>query len=163
MNFIARDFIRLSQLKYSSNVIEKCLETSQAAVQVDQILKGTHYWADSTIARELSFQARNRAIRVTFIVQRLVTHQYGNYVIQKALAIISDQELRQQMLEAVKPLASSLQGTKHGLKVLNRLQKLYPLAFGGASGAGSKAKQPNANGITVISGVSGGTKKNIYL
>ena len=64
------------------------------------------------------------------------------------------------MLEAVKPLASSLQGTKHGLKVLSRLQKLYPLAFGGGNGAGSKAKQSNANGIAVNSGVSGGTKKN---
>ena len=27
LNFIAGDFVRLSQLKFSSNVIEKCLET----------------------------------------------------------------------------------------------------------------------------------------
>jgi len=32
LNFIAGDFVRLSQLKFSSNVIEKCLETSQAVV-----------------------------------------------------------------------------------------------------------------------------------
>jgi len=43
LNFIAGDFIRLSQLKYSSNVIEKCLETSQAAYQIDHIFKGTHF------------------------------------------------------------------------------------------------------------------------
>ena len=30
LNFIAGDFVRLSQLKFSSNVIEKCLETAQA-------------------------------------------------------------------------------------------------------------------------------------
>lgn len=35
LNFIAGDFVRLSQLKFSSNVIEKCLETSQAAYQID--------------------------------------------------------------------------------------------------------------------------------
>ena len=35
LNFIAGDFVRLSQLKFSSNVIEKCLETKQAAMQVD--------------------------------------------------------------------------------------------------------------------------------
>ncbi len=28
LNFIAGDFVRLSQLKFSSNVIEKCLETA---------------------------------------------------------------------------------------------------------------------------------------
>ena len=35
LNYIAGDFLRLSQLKFSSNVIEKCLETSQAAYQID--------------------------------------------------------------------------------------------------------------------------------
>ena len=99
-------------------------------------------------------------MRVQFIVQRLVNHQYGNYVIQRALAIVSDPELRQQMLEAVKPLASSLQGTKHGLKVLSRLQKLYPQAFGGGHGDRGKAKHNNVNGIAVNSGASSGTKKN---
>lgn len=32
LNFIAGDFVRLSQLKFSSNVIEKCLDTAQAAL-----------------------------------------------------------------------------------------------------------------------------------
>ena len=32
LNFIAGDFVRYSQLKFSSNVIEKCLETKQAAI-----------------------------------------------------------------------------------------------------------------------------------
>lgn len=55
LNFIAGDFVRLSQLKFSSNVIEKCLETSQAAVQIEQIFKGTHYWDDQVLERELGF------------------------------------------------------------------------------------------------------------
>jgi len=49
LNFIAGDFVRLSQLKFSSNVIEKCLETAQAAQQIDQIFKGTHYWDDQVL------------------------------------------------------------------------------------------------------------------
>lgn len=53
LNFIAGDFVRLSQLKFSSNVIEKCLETTQAAPQIDQIFKGTHYWDDQVLASEL--------------------------------------------------------------------------------------------------------------
>ena len=64
LNFIAGDFVRLSQLKFSSNVIEKCLETAQAPVQVEQILKGTHFWDDQVLVRELGFQSRNRQLRV---------------------------------------------------------------------------------------------------
>ncbi|MFS8159789.1 MAG: hypothetical protein ACMG6E_06185, partial [Candidatus Roizmanbacteria bacterium] len=38
---IAKDFIRLSQMKFSSNVIEKCLESKQKVSYIDSILKGT--------------------------------------------------------------------------------------------------------------------------
>ncbi len=34
LNYVAGDFIRLSQMKFSSNVIEKCLETAQAPDQI---------------------------------------------------------------------------------------------------------------------------------
>jgi hypothetical protein len=64
LNFIAGDFVRLSQLKFSSNVIEKCLETRQAAFQIDQIFKGTHYWDDQVLLRELGHHSRNRELRV---------------------------------------------------------------------------------------------------
>ena len=64
LNFIAGDFVRLSQLKFSSNVIEKCLETNQAAYQIDQMFKGTHYWDDQVLFRELGAQSRNQELRV---------------------------------------------------------------------------------------------------
>lgn len=32
---IAKDFVRLSQLKFSSNVLEKCLESEKIGRQVD--------------------------------------------------------------------------------------------------------------------------------
>ena len=137
--------MRLSQLKFSSNVIEKCLETEQAAQQIDQILKGTHFWDDQVLVRELGFKSRNRAVRVTHIVQRLVTHQFGNYVLQKAMAIITDAELKTQMLEAIKLLAGSLSQTKHGQKVLSKLQKSYPHVFvGAAAGTTPKKHGPSA-------------------
>lgn len=52
--------MRLSQLKFSSNVIEKCLETGQAADQIEQIFKGTHFWDDQVLVRELGFNSRCR-------------------------------------------------------------------------------------------------------
>ena len=82
--------MRFSQLKFSSNVIEKCLETKQAGTQVDQIFKGIHIQDDASLVWELGAQSRNQDLRVKLIVQRLVTHQFGNYVLQKAIHVVTD-------------------------------------------------------------------------
>lgn len=57
---IAKDFIRLSQMKFSSNVIEKCLESKQSQSQIDAMLKGTLNEDDITIIRGLGNQALSR-------------------------------------------------------------------------------------------------------
>ena len=105
LNFIAGDFLRLSQEKFSSNVIEKCLETKQAANHVDQIFKGTHYWDDQVLVRELGAMSRIQSVRVNYIVDYLVPHQFGNYVLQKAIAVITDQNLRSVILESIKAIS----------------------------------------------------------
>ncbi len=86
---IAKDFIRLSQLKFSSNVIEKCLDSERVGTQVDQLFIGTHENEDVTIARCLGKQAKTRATRVKFLTQRLMMHSFGNYVLQKALLVVN--------------------------------------------------------------------------
>jgi len=63
----------------------------------------------------------------------LVTHQFGNYVLQRTIAIVADPKLKKQILESIKLLSSSLLQTKHGQKVLSKLQKAYPHIFVGAS------------------------------
>lgn len=65
------------------------------------------------------------------MVERLVLHQYGNYVLQKAIQVIGDRNLRTLILEKIKLLESSLCLTKHGSKVLGKLQKTYPNIFSG--------------------------------
>ena len=62
-------------------------------------------------------------------MQRLVTHQFGNYVLQKAISIVVDQQLRMQLLESIKAMSAALCLTKYGNKVLNKLQKVYPDFF----------------------------------
>ena len=66
-----------------------------------------------------------------------MTHQFGNYVLQRTIAIVADPDLRKQILESIKLLSSSLSQTKHGQKVLSKLQKAYPHVFVGASASGS--------------------------
>ena len=66
-------------------------------------------------------------------------------MLQKAIATVADSELKMQMLESIKKLSGSLSQTKHGQKVLNKLQKAYPHVFVGAS-AGASSNKHQASG-----------------
>lgn len=66
---------------------------------------------------------------MSFIVQKLIYNQFGNYVLQKALLVISDDMLRKEILYTIKSLQPSLMQVKHGQKVLAKLQKTYPAIF----------------------------------
>ena len=117
---IAKDFIRLSQLKFSSNVIEKCLDAKQldqGESHIDKIFKGTFPCDDQQLIAEFGFRtkkSRDLKARVDFIVQKLIYNQFGNYVIQKALAVISDESLRKEILLTIMSLSPSLMQLKHG-------------------------------------------------
>jgi len=135
---IAKDFIRLSQLKFSSNVIEVCLESKYSGrntskeAHIDKIFKGTFPDDDYQIVRELGFntkKSKSLKARVDFIVQKLVYNQFGNYVLQRALNVISDDNLRKEILYTIRSLQPSLMQLKHGQKVLQKLQKTYPQIF----------------------------------
>lgn len=132
-SFIAGDFIRLSKMKFSSNVIEKCLESEACeAKQIASILQGTHRRNDVTLVKLLGKDSREQSKRVRTIVDQLVTHQFGNYVLQKAIFIELEWTLKKQILEGIKTKSSDLLDTKHGSKVLQKLKATYPRIFGGA-------------------------------
>ena len=83
---IAKDFIRLSQLKFSSNVIEKCLDSSLnigKEAHIEKIFKGTFPQDDFQIINELGYSGTKSDLktRVNFIVQKLIYNQFGNYVL----------------------------------------------------------------------------------
>jgi hypothetical protein len=50
-------------------------------------------------------------------------------VLQKAISVVVDPKLKTQILESIQLQASSLATTKHGPKVLQKLQKTYPHIF----------------------------------
>jgi hypothetical protein len=62
---IAKDFIRLSQLKFSSNVIEKCLSGDNH--HIDKIFKGTFPDDDKQLLKALG-HTKVLKTRVQFIV-----------------------------------------------------------------------------------------------
>ena len=88
--YIGQHFIHLSQLKFSSNVIEKCLESKQVESQIDKIFMGTLKNDDPEIVRELGKLSKELKSRVRFLVERLGMHQFGNYVLQKAVFAVKN-------------------------------------------------------------------------
>jgi hypothetical protein len=96
---IATDFIRLSQLKFSSNVIEKCLESKMKSSSIDMILSGAFQQDDATLIQDLSPQNRaNKQLRINVLVDKLIFHQFGNYVLQKIISVVQSQSLRVMVL-----------------------------------------------------------------
>lgn len=99
-------------------------------VTVDMILLGQIIHDDQTVLKDLGYNlSKNRVARINFIVDKLIFHQFGNYVLQKIITIIKSDQLRVIILQRINQLSGDLQRTKHGQKVLQKLQKTYPHVF----------------------------------
>ena len=92
----------LAQQKFSSNVVQKCLELGGPG------LAG---------CRERVIQE----LMVTPKLPQLLHDPYANYVLQSALTVSSG-ELHQQLVKAIRPYLSSLKGTRHGKCILSKMQ-----------------------------------------
>ena len=68
---------------------------------------GTHFWDDMTIVNELGDCSRQPETRMNLIVGKLVTHIFGNYVLQKVINIV-DNSLRDQIFMQIKTFQGKL-------------------------------------------------------
>ena len=98
----------LSKQKFASNVIEKCLLQNDSETQ----------------------QAMITEIAQTPCLGELLSDQYANYVVQRALSL-SKPSLQQRLLsvlltQAIKPNLDSLRNSQLGLRVYTKLLKKYP-------------------------------------
>lgn len=78
-----------------------------------------------------------------------MTHQFGNYVLQKAIGVVLDPVLRVQILQSIKNLSASLCQTKYGNKVIHKLQKVHPEIFRDVLNAG--CSDPNSSQASIPS------------
>lgn len=113
--FVTKDFLRLSQLKFSSNVIEKCLELEQSHAHVEKVLKGVT--EDQTIKAILGASSQLKQ-RIQVFVNQLAWDSYGNYVLQKVLNLKLDHALKQCILEEIRDRQGALNQTVCGQKML---------------------------------------------
>jgi hypothetical protein len=70
-------------------------------------------------------QRANKQERINLLVDRLIFHQFGNYVLQKIISVVQGHALRVMVLQRIHQLSGELSKTKHGMKVLQKLQKTY--------------------------------------
>ena len=101
---IINKIIFLSKRKYSSNVIEKCLETCSPE-RVNELI---NIYNNETI------------------ISDLIKDIFGNYVIQKLLIVCTNDEIRKQILRYIAMEFNNLKNLSFGQKLMNKLIISYP-------------------------------------
>ena len=98
------NIIKLSKQKYSSNVIEKCLETCSPEM-VKQLI--------DIFSKEI-------------VVRDLIKDIFGNYVIQKTLIVCEDDIIKTHLLNIISSEFGSLSNLPFGHKLIKKLAMTYP-------------------------------------
>ena len=98
------DLIFLAKKKYSSNVIEKCLETCSPGM-VNQIIQ---------------------ILNNEMVIRDLIKDMFGNYVIQKLLIVCNDDNIRNNILNVITSEFNSLRNLPFGNKLIKKLNMNYP-------------------------------------
>ncbi|KAH9192564.1 hypothetical protein AeNC1_005468 [Aphanomyces euteiches] len=93
----------LSIQKFSSNVIEKCLELAPDYLR-------------QTFVKEIIASPR---------MYRMLQDQYANYVVQRALSVASEENCL-QLVAAIRPHLASMKNTQGGRRIQARILKRFP-------------------------------------
>ncbi|KAI9685950.1 MAG: hypothetical protein M1820_010710 [Bogoriella megaspora] len=88
----------LSKQKFSSNVIEKCIRTS-----------------DDSTRRRMVEEMMNPVE-----LERLLKDSYANYVVQTALEYV-DAETKGRLIETIRPLLPGIKSTPHGKRISSKI------------------------------------------
>lgn len=93
----------LSIQKFSSNVIEKCLEKAPEFIRQKYI----------------------KEIILCPKIGKMLQDQFANYVVQRALAVSSEEQCL-ALVEAIRPHLASMKHTSGGRRISNRIEKRFP-------------------------------------
>ena len=104
LNTFINNVIKLSKQKYSSNVIEKCLETCSPKM-VNNLIE---------------------ILNNEEVIRDLIKNMFGNYVIQKLLIVCPDEDIRSHILTILASEFSALSSLPFGHKLIKKLIMTYP-------------------------------------
>jgi hypothetical protein len=145
------DIMKFSTQKYSSNIIEKCMDCCDEETKELIITK----YCDP------------------FIIEKLLFDMYGNYVLQKVMSL-SKEPITSKYISIIGPLLKKLNSYSFGAKLFNKLLSSFPALYSyvGNKNEGGKIKKMknkknnNANNMNMnnnnndMEGYNGG-KNNI--
>jgi len=100
--FLSNNLVALSKLKYSSNVIDKCIMVEESKYRA------------MFISKLISTKA----------VPELLVDQYGNYVVQKALSVTDGMQFM-EIISMIKPALKGLKHSHFGKKIHENLLSNY--------------------------------------
>ena len=104
LNILKNNIIKLAKQKYSSNLIEKCLETCSPKMV-------------------------NRLVGIfnnEMVIRDLIKNMFGNYVIQKLLIVCPDDKIRSHILSIIASEFNALSNLSFGNKLIKKLMQAYP-------------------------------------
>ena len=101
---ISSNIVFYSKHKYSTNVVEKCLD-----------------YCDGVYLKTLMSNVQKKENLI-----KLMLDEHGNYVVQKVLSLSSAKKQR-AMLSIIKSLFEKLKNLPYGERVINRLVASYPI------------------------------------
>lgn len=104
IEFIKKQIIMLSKQKFSSNVIEKCFEFTDAYTR-GFLMEG---------------------LDLKGIVRELIADQFGNYVIQRMLKYNKHNHYYSRIIKEIGANVEGLQSTNNGRKIFQNLVKNHP-------------------------------------
>jgi hypothetical protein len=118
-NFL-HDIMKFSTQKYSSNIIEKCMDCCD----------------------ENTKELISQKYCESYIIEKLLFDMYGNYVLQKIISL-SKEPLTSKYLAIIGPLMKQLSSYSFGQKLYNKLLSSFPNLsnYLGIKGEGGKMKK----------------------
>lgn len=125
------EYVPFSRQKFASNVIEKLLKVASPEDRI-------------SIISEL--------VQNTTDFQNLLRDQFGNYVIQTALDVASDELLR-VLIDGIRPSINTLRNTPHGRRIASKIISIDP-SFDEASGQNTPVDDFGSSYPSASSGLS---------
>ena len=130
-DYIHDKVLKLSSMKYSSNVIETCLgdNISIRPKVIDKLIDKNN-------------------------ITILITDQFGNYIVQKCLTVLKGGDKFNAVVEQIKKSVKNLNSSGHGRKIYDNLVKKFGNVFhnGGNSHNNSLSGNCSSNNSSCCSG-----------
>mmetsp|Transcript_9498 Transcript_9498/g.16655 ORF Transcript_9498/g.16655 Transcript_9498/m.16655 type:complete len:201 (-) Transcript_9498:166-768(-) len=123
IEIVKLNLLRFSQHKFSSNVVERCLESGNKAERRNLIAKMLEVDRSGSNAKSTRSGAGTAAggSQSKTLLEVMMTDQFANYVIQKALEV-AEPDQREQIVTIIQRNAGTLKRLTYGRHILNRLE-----------------------------------------